>query len=93
MLGIILSVQCTRERDLCHETILEPSEHMLLFCCKTNTFRETLWGKLLNRFGMAFFIALLSESPKSQIEMLFSGCYKILQNDTDVTDCVKVFVT
>ena len=40
MLGIILSVQCTRERDLCHETILEPSEHMLLFCCKQILFVE-----------------------------------------------------
>ena len=85
MLDIMCSGQWTRERDLCHETILEPSEHMLLFCCKTNTFRETLWGTLFNRFGMAFFIALLSESPKSLIEMLFSGFYKILQNDTGVT--------
>ena len=93
MLGIMFSGLWVRECDLCHETVLEPTEHMLLFCSKTNVFRETLWGRLLYRFGMPFFSAFISESPKGQIEMHFSGCTKILKNDADVTDCVKIFVT
>ena len=58
MLGIMCSGLWVRECDLCHETVLEPTEHMLLFCCKTNVFRETLWDRLLYRFGMPFFQCL-----------------------------------
>ena len=93
MLGIIFSGLWVRECELCHKTVLEPTEHMLLFSCKTNVFRETLWDRLLHRLGMQFFSAFISESQKGQIEMLFSGCTKILKNDADVTDCVKIFVT
>ena len=58
MLGIMFSGLWIRECDLCQETVIEPTEHMLLFCCKTNVFRETLWGRLLRRFGMPFSVPL-----------------------------------
>ena len=49
-LGIMFSGLC----DLCHKTMLEPTEHKLLFCSKTNAFCETLRDRLLHRFGIAF---------------------------------------
>ena len=75
MLGIMFSGLWVRECDLCHETVLEPTEHMLLFCSKTNIFRETLWGRLLYRFGMPFFSAFISESPKGPIRNAFLRLY------------------
>ena len=66
---------------------------MLLFCSKTFDFQETLWRRLIFRFGMHFFNSFTSVSPKGQEELLFSGCSKLLNNRIDVSDCVKIFST
>ena len=78
--------------NLCNEVIYYPTEHLLLFCRKTNGFRESLWPRLILKFGLNFFDQFISETPKGRLELLFSGCAKILNNETDIKDCVKIFV-
>ena len=80
MLGLMFSGNWVQTCSNCQESILSQSEHVLLFCRNTNEFREILWRRLILRFGLTFFSAFLSESPKSQLELLFSGCSKILND-------------
>lgn len=47
----------------------------------------------LHRFGIKFFKTFISLSPARQVDGLFSGCYNILENDTDIKDCLKIFLT
>lgn len=92
MLGLMFSGKWVRTCHFCQEAILSPTEHMLLFCRKTNRFREILLRRLILKFGLKFFSDFISEPPNSQLEMLFSGCSKILKDKTDVTDSAKIFV-
>ena len=93
LLGTMFSGEWIRKCYLCGENILTSTEHVLLFCRQTENFRESLWCRLIYRFGMTFFHAFISEPPRTQLEMLYSGCSNILKSKTDVTDCVKLFVT
>ena len=91
MLGLMFTGRWIRFCHLCNEVIYYPTEHLLLFCRKTNEFRESLWLRLIFKFGLNFFDQFISETPKGQLELLFSGCAKILNKET-VKDCVKIFV-
>ena len=93
MLGLTFTGKWVRSCHLCQEAIRSPTEHQLLFCRNTNGFRSNLWPRLIAKFGLKFFSDFISESPKGQLELLFSGCVKILRSNADVTDCVKIFVT
>ena len=93
LLGTMFSGEWIRKCYLCGENILASTEHVLLFCKQTENFRDSLWCRLIYRFGMTFFHAFISEPPRTQLEMLYSGCSNILKCKTDVTDCVKLFVT
>ena len=64
----------------------------MLYCIKLNQNRETLWYKLICRFGIDYFIAFISNSPESQIDLLFSGSRGILNEEKDVVDCIKIFL-
>ena len=86
MLGLMFSGKWVRTCHLCQEA-------MLLFCRKTNEFRDSLRRRLILKFGLKFLNDFITEPPNSQLEMLFSGCSKILKDKTDVTDCAKIFVT
>ena len=77
--------------SFCQGYISNPTEHML-FCSKAFDFQETLWRRLIFRFGIHFFNSIISVSNKGQVELIFSGCSKLLTNKTiDVIDCVKMF--
>ncbi|MCG8048788.1 MAG: reverse transcriptase family protein [Candidatus Thiodiazotropha taylori] len=93
MLGFMLSRNWVQTCSNCQDGILSQSEHLLLYCSNTNEFREILWSRLIMRFGLTFFSTFMLESPKSQLELLFSGCSKLLNDKTDIVDCVKIFVT
>ncbi|MEW8150680.1 MAG: reverse transcriptase family protein [Candidatus Thiodiazotropha endolucinida] len=77
---------------LCGDFILSQPEHLMLYCIKLNQNRETLWYKLICRFGIDYFIAFISNSPESQIDLLFSGSRGILNEEKDVVDCIKIFL-
>ena len=93
MLGLMFCGKWVRKCQLCQSYISNPTEHMLLYCSQTVDFQETLWRRLIFRFGMHFFNSFMTESPNGQIELLYSGCSKLLNNKIDVTDCVKIFST
>ena len=75
MLGLMFSGRWIRFCHLCNEVIYNPTEHLLLFCRKTNALRENLWLRLILKFGLNFFSQFISETPKGQLELLFSGRY------------------
>ena len=77
---------------LCGDFILSETVHLLLYCTKLNQFRDALWQKLLTRFGIDYFIVLMSRSPERQIELLFSGSRGILNEEKDIIDCLKIFL-
>ena len=58
---------------LCGDFILSQSEYLMLYCIKLNQNRETLWYKLICRFDIDYFKVFISNSPESQIDLLFSG--------------------
>ena len=78
MLGLMYSGSWLRLCHLCQKATYTPTEHILLYCINTNDFRHTLWHRLIMRFGITFFSRFISESPNGQLEMLFSGCPKLL---------------
>ena len=77
---------------LCGDFILSQPEHLMLYCIKLNQNRETLWYKLICRFGIDYFIVFISNSPESQIDLLYSGSKGILNEEKDVVDCIKIFL-
>lgn len=92
MLGRMFSGKWHHTCYLCGDFILSQPEHLMLYCIKLNQFRETLWYKLICRFGIDYFIAFISNSPESQIDLLFSGLRGILNEGKDVIDCIKLFL-
>ena len=48
---------------------------------------------MFNRFGIKCFNTFISLSPARQVDGLFSGCSNNLENDTDIKDCLKIFLT
>ena len=64
----------------------------MLYCIKLNQFRETLWYKLVCRLCIDYFIAFISNSPDSQIDLLFSESRGVLNEEKDVVGCIKIFV-
>ena len=65
---------------------------LYMYCIKLNHIRETLWYKLICRFGIDFFIAFISNSPESQTDLLVSGSRGIVNEERDVVDCIKIFL-
>ena len=47
--------------------------------------------KCLIELGLSFFNTFIFLSPARQVDGLFSGCYNILENDTDIKDYLKKF--
>ena len=92
MLGSMCSAQWFHNCYLCGDFILSETVHLLLYCTKLNQFRDALWQKLLTRFGIDYFIVLMSHSPERQIELLFSGSRGILNEEKDIIDCIKIFL-
>ena len=57
---------------LCTQTTLSQMEHLILFCKRTNEFRDIFLKKIILRFGLEYFMLLISYSLDCQLEMLFS---------------------
>ena len=60
MLASMCSAQWFHNCYLCGDFILSETVHLLLYCTKLNQFRDALWQKLLTRFGIDYFIVLMS---------------------------------
>ena len=73
MLGRMFSGKWPDTCNLCGDFILWQPEHLMFYCIKLNQIRETSWYKVICRFGIDYFIAFISNSPESQIDLLFSG--------------------
>ena len=95
--GRLLGFMFSGERRLfcrsCGMLTNKLTEHILLFCKENEFFRNKLWESLIHRFGVYFFNKLISLSPASQVDNLFSGCYDILHDENDTKHCLKLFVT
>ena len=92
MLARMFSGKWSQNCKLCTETTLSQTEHLILFCNRTNEFRDIFWKKLILQFGLEYFMLLISYSPDCQLEMLFSGCRGVLSDEVDILDCLKIFV-
>ena len=75
---------------LCGDYVFSVSEHLLLDCARLCDIRDILWKRLLNRFGVKYYIEFISYPPEAQIDMLFSGSREILDDKKDVFDCIKI---
>lgn len=78
--------------NLCGDYVFSVSEHLLLDCVRLCDIRDTLWERLLSRFGVNFYIQFISYPPETQIDMLYSGAREILDGEKDVIDCIKLFL-
>lgn len=92
ILGRMFSAKWHKNCYLCGNLVLSESEHLMLYCIHLNNFRNVLWKRLLNRFGVNFFIDFISNPPESQIDLLFSGSRELLNDEKDVKDCMKIFL-
>ena len=92
MLARMFSGKWSQNCKLCTETTLSQTEHLILFCNRTNEYRDIFWKKLILRFGLEYFMLLISYSPDCQLEMLFSGCRGVLSDEVEILDCLKIFV-
>lgn len=92
MLGFMFSAKYLQTCYLCQNAVFSLMEHLLLFCKYTQEFRNLLWEKLMNRFGLDFYLAFIAYSPVDQVDLLFSGCQGILSSETDTFDCIRIFV-
>ena len=93
LIGMLFSGKWLRKCCNCGETNLLLTEHLLLYCPYTDSFRKVLWYKLLGRLGVQFYKRFKSLSPSDQIDGLFSGCSDILTDDADRWECLKIFIT
>ena len=93
LLGLMFSGKNSMVCRSCGALSITLTEHILLFCISNEQFRNKLWKNMFNRFGIKFFNTFISLSPARQVNGLFSGCFNILENDTDINDCLKIFVT
>ena len=76
----------------CGEKSFPLTEHILLYCPGTNTFRYVLWRRLLKRFGVDFYKQFTTLSPSDQVNALFSGFYGLVQDDNDRIETLKIFL-
>ena len=93
LIGMLFSGKWLRKCCNCGETNLVLTEHLLLYCPYTDSFRKVLWYKLFGRLGVQFYKRFKSLSPSDQIDGLFSGCSDISTDDADRCECLKIFVT
>lgn len=93
LLGLMFNFQTRLACRACGVLSSALTEHILLYCKENEMFRTKLWEKLLCRFGIGFFNRLIALSPATQVDNLFSGCNFLLQNDDDIKDCLKIFLT
>lgn len=92
-LGMLFSGKWPRKCCNCDENILSETEHLLLYCPKTDSFRKVLWHRLFGRFGVQFYNKFKSLSPSDQVDGMFSGCFEFFTDETDRLDCLKFFIT
>ena len=71
LLGLMLSGKKSMVYRSCGELSLTLTEHILLFCISNGEFRNKLWKKMFNRFGIKFFNTFISLSPARQVDGLF----------------------
>ena len=84
MLGGMFSGKWHHTCYLCGVFVLLQPEHLMLYCIKLTQFRETLWYKLICRFGIDYFIVFISNSAENQIDLLFSGFREILNEEKEL---------
>ena len=76
MLGLTFTGRWIRFCHLCNEVIYYPNEHLLLFCRKTNEFRESLWPRLIFKFGLNFLVILYLRHQKDNSNCFFRAVLK-----------------
>ena len=91
MLSMVYSRKWYQGCSLCGELTLSKVEHTILFCPATTEIRNAFWLRLLKRFGLRFYASFINNTPLRQLDMLFSGCYDLFENESDVFDCLKMF--
>lgn len=91
LIGMLFAGKWLRKCCNCGESNFLLTEHLLLYCPYTDSFRKVLWYKLLGRFGVQFYNRFKALSPSDQIDGLFSGCSDILTDDADRWECLKFF--
>ena len=91
MLSMVYSRKWYQGCSLCGELTLSKVEHTILFCPATTEIRNEFWLRLLKRFGLRFYTSFINNTPLRQLDMLFSGCYDLFENESDVFDCLKMF--
>ena len=92
MLSMVYSRKWYQGCSLCGELTLSKVEHTILFCPATTEIRNAFWLRLLKRFGLRFYASFINNTPLRQLDMLFSGCYDLFENESDVFDCLKMCV-
>ena len=68
---------------LCNELTLSKDEQIFLFCDTTIEMGNVLCVWLLKRFGLRLHASFINNTALRQLDMLFSGCYGIFENESD----------
>ena len=76
----------------CGERTDAMTEHIILYCPSTNTFRFVLWRKLFSRFGVEFYRRFRSLSPSDQVNALFSGFHGLEFDDVARFESLKILL-
>lgn len=92
LLARVFSVKWYQYCYLCGNFILSQTEHLLLYCTELEHFRETLWSRLIGRFGIEFFVNFITNPPEKQLHILFTGSRETLDAETDIYDFLKIFL-
>ena len=77
----------------CNEPNFNMTEHILLFCSCTKTFRIQFWSRFVTTFGIGNFNELKALKPASQVDAMLSGCSEILDDVSKCYDCLKLFMS
>ena len=69
----------------CNEPNFNMTEHILLLCSCTETFRIQFWSRFVTTFGIRNFNILKALAPASQVNAMLSGGSEILD---DASKCL-----
>ena len=76
----------------CNEPNFNTTEHILLFCSCTETFRIQFRSRFLSTFGIGSFKILKAVIPASQVDAMLSGCSEILDAASGYYVCLKLLM-
>lgn len=69
-----------------------PPEHLVLFCKNNESIRKELWAKLIERFGINFYLWFISLSPFNQAVSLLSTFEHVLIDENDKRSAMKIVI-